>query len=168
MIQNKQVIGVTGPTGSGKSYISRLFKEIGAFVIEADKIGHDVLINEAKSDILTCFGTLDRKEIGKAVFTSSEKLKILNNIMYPLIIKRILNIVEEHEFTVIDAALLFETGLDKYCTKIIYVLANRKSRLKRIMERDKITLEQAENRLKSQSAKIPDVNIVICNDYEKL
>ena len=165
---NKQIVGITGPTGSGKSYISNIYKELGFSIIDADFIGHIVLENEAKEEILKTFGTLNRKEIGKIVFSNRERLKLLNNIMHPLIVQRVLNIIEENKKVVIDAALLFETGLDKICTEIVYVLASDKNRLKRIVERDNITIEQAENRIKSQSNTIPNVHFVVYNEYEKI
>ena len=164
---NKLIIGITGPTGSGKSYICNLFENLGAKIISADKIGHEVLINEAKEQILKYFRTLERKEIGHIVFKDKEKLKKLNDIMHPLIVNKILNIIKDESFVVIDAALLFEVGLHKYCTETIYVLANKNARLLRIIERDKITKLQAEARIENEPSSIPNVNIVIYNDFEK-
>ncbi|MCL1924164.1 MAG: dephospho-CoA kinase [Defluviitaleaceae bacterium] len=162
--QGKKVIGVTGSSGSGKSYVSKLFEKFGALIIDADKVGHSILENEAKEKILKEFGTVSRKELAAQVFSNKEKLNILNNIMHPLIIDKILNIIKTNNFVVIDAALLFETGLDKYCTETIYVFASYNTILERIIQRDGITREHAMARLKSQSKNIPNVNIIIYNE----
>ena len=167
MMQNKYIVGITGPTGSGKSYVSNLFKSLGAKIINADEIGHDVLINEAREDILNNFKTLERKEIAAIVFNNKESLEKLNSIMHPLIINRILNIIKNETFVAIDAALLFEAGLHEYCTETIYIFASKNTRLSRIIERDKITKTHAEARIKNEPSKIPDVNIVIYNDFEE-
>jgi len=162
-----KIIGVTGNTGSGKSTVSAYFEKQGGFIIDADKIGHEVIRKgtPAYSEIIDTLGTefLDgngeivRKKLGDAVFSEFEKLRLLTYITHKYIIRECDAIIERvkrersHPFTVIDAPLLFEAGMDGICDKIIIVTADEETRLGRIMARDGITREQAEDRVNSQT-----------------
>src|SRR3989339_536748 len=91
------IIGLTGPMGSGKTKAAQILKEKGAYVIEADKIAHDLLdVPQVLKKIVKAFGPvilsnkkIDRKKLGDLVFNNPKKLKILNGILHPLIIKEI-------------------------------------------------------------------------------
>ncbi len=156
------VIGITGGSGCGKSLVSSFLAEQGALVIDADKIAREVVepgqpaLAELKeafgSGILLPDGTLNRKRLGDIVFSNSEKLHILNCITHKYIKKEIENRAEHagQALTVIDAPLLFETGLDRLCGATIAVLSAWEMRVRRIMERDALTREQAEKRIAAQ------------------
>ncbi len=156
------VIGITGGSGCGKSLVSSFFAEQGTLVIDADKIAREVVepgqpalaeLTEAfGSGILLSDGTLNRKRLGDIVFSNSGKLHILNCITHKYIKKEIENRVEcaGQALTVIDAPLLFETGLDRLCDVTIAVLSAWETRVRRIMERDALTKEQAEKRIAAQ------------------
>lgn len=163
-----KVIGITGNSGSGKSFISSILKEYEGFIIDADKIGHDVLEKGmyAYNEVIDTFGhcildensNINRKSLGAIVFNDKSKLAELNKITHKYITKVITHKVNEiklnslYKFIVIDAALLIEAGLHKVCDIIILVDANKDIRLRRIMERDEISEEEAKSRIDSQTS----------------
>jgi len=135
------IIGLTGPMGSGKTKAAQILKEKGAYVIEADKIAHDLLdVPQVLKKIVKAFGPvilsnkkIDRKKLGDLVFNNPKKLKILNGILHPLIIKEIkkkIMIKDIGNWIVIDAALphLFQ-GI---AHEVWVVLSSRENRLKRL------------------------------------
>lgn len=159
------VIGLTGQTGAGKSTVSQIFAENGYAVINADYISRIVVekgsecLNELAdvfgSGIINPDGTLNRKALAGIVFTDKAKLEILNSIIYPYITTEILSQIKQYsdkgnKLILLDAPTLFESHADDFCEIIISVTANPDVRKKRIMERDNITAEQAQNRMDSQ------------------
>lgn len=162
----KKVIGLTGPIGSGKSAVSDMLKHKGVYVIDADEVARKVvekgepalekLRNYFGEKIIREDGSLDRKALGKIVFGDKCMREKLNRLVHPYIIYEIeqrLNYFynqAEAEIAVIDAALLFETGLDKKTEQIWYVDAKEDLRAERIIARDGITHKEAMNRIKAQ------------------
>ncbi len=153
------LIGITGQSGCGKTTISKLFEKNGYYIIDCDKIAHELMENDKNmlKELEVEFGSeyfnvgaLDRKKLGGLVFNDSEKLKTLNSITHRYILKRVNELLCGKEKVVIDAPLLIEAELDKICDKCIYIYCPAEIRLKRIMERDGITEEYATSRLKSQ------------------
>ncbi|MFC1596023.1 dephospho-CoA kinase [Candidatus Margulisiibacteriota bacterium] len=134
------IIGLTGTIGSGKSTVAQYLEKEGFVWIDADKAGHEFLEEDSPvyKDIMNLFGTNARESIREQVFIDPEKLESLNNLLHPLInqtIKQCLNCfdIAAPNKIVIDAALLFEIGLDKYCEEIWAVWSNKrliKSRMK--------------------------------------
>lgn len=162
---NGFIIGITGPTGAGKSYVSDILSKKGFAVIDADEIAREIvqpgskhLQNIAKhfgKDIINPDGSLNRKLLASRAFKSKEKTELLNSLSHPAIIERALYIAKElynngHELILFDAALLFESGSDKICRKTIAVCAPENIRLNRIIERDNLTIEQAKLRMSAQ------------------
>lgn len=155
------ILGVTGPSGSGKSALTRVFAEHGALILDADAIYHRLLSNSSAlrtaltdtytTDILTD-GQIDRKKLGKIVFSSPALLENLNSITHPFVIREIERLIAESQarFSVIDAPLLLESGLDSLCHTTIAVLAPREVRIERIVARDGITPEAAAMRIDAQ------------------
>lgn len=159
------VIGLTGPTGAGKSTVSRLFAQNGAVVIDADQIARRVvaggsqclvaLVLEFGYEILAADGTLDRARLGELVFTDKAKLKRLDEITYPYIMEQIEADLErcrrrQVRFAVLDAPTLFEAGADRLCSYIVSVIAPAQLRQARIMSRDNLTRQRAEHRMSAQ------------------
>lgn len=152
------LIGLTGKSGSGKSYAASLFKKWGALVIDCDKIAHEVLLKpEVTEKIRHYFGSdvfdgdiPNRKKLGEKVFSNAENLEMLNSIMHPVIVREILSCAENGRLCVIDGSELEASGIDKKCEHIIVVKADESVRLARITERDKISTEQALLRIKAQ------------------
>lgn len=183
------VIGLTGGIASGKSLVAGFLRQLGAEIINADVIGHQVIrpglpgyleILEAFGDsILEEDGAIDRKKLGAVVFACPEKLKLLNRITHPRIFSEIAKLLKtrrEQAFkrvVVVEAALLFEIGLDALVDEIWIIQADPEVRVKRIMERDGLTEEEAWERVQSQVSswrRIADADRVVYNnsDVEKL
>ena len=159
------VIGLTGGIASGKSTISDMLRELGAAVIDADIVSRDVvsqgsnaynrIIESFGDDILLEDGEINRKQLGNIVFSDEEKLKLLNEITHPEIIENVNAMIDvfkkqQKKVVVVDAAILIEMGLNKHVDCVWLVLANRNTQLKRVMERDQLSSEDAWNRINAQ------------------
>ena len=160
-----KIIGITGPTGAGKSVLSSLLSELGYPTIDADKVYHDMLIppSECLDAIRSHFGdgvfaqdgTLERAKLSQIVFNSPEKLELLNKTVLGKVIKRITKMTVEYsrrgvQTVIVDAPTLIESGFNKKCSLVISVLAPTELRVKRIMERDSINEEAARLRVRAQ------------------
>ncbi len=177
-------IGLTGSIASGKSTVSRFLRELGAIVIDADKVAKKIVKpgTPALEEIVECFGkdvlnedgSLNRKKLAEIVFYDSAKLKMLNEITHPRIVEKIKNTVARLEkkdktrIIVIDAPLLVETGLDKLVDEVWVVYVNPKIQIKRLLQREKdMTHEEALKRINSQMStdeKIKYADRVIYNN----
>ena len=152
----KYVIGLTGGTGAGKSIISDFLKEKGATIIDADAISREITkeggialgeIAEAFPGVITD-GILDRRALGRIVFSDKEKLSLLNKITHKYIKKLTEDKIDEAEgLIILDAPLLFEAGEEALCDKVIFVTADDDVRIKRIMARDNLSFEDAKGRI---------------------
>ncbi len=160
------LVGLTGGIASGKSLVARVLKDLGAHLIDADKIVHELLEpgQLAWEEVLACFGkgiqlpngTIDRRKLGELVFSSPEKRAWLNRCLHPKVFEvyteqvRHLRARQPEAIVVFDAALLIETGYHKKMDKVIVVYADEEQQLKRLMERDRFTHDQAVARIRSQ------------------
>ena len=160
------IIGLTGGIASGKSTVSALLVSKGARLVDADVIarevmlpGHEVLAAAVKqfgSEILSPDGTLNRGKLGDIVFQDPAALQALNNLTHPAIrreIKERMNSMEEEDpkkLTIVDIPLLFESGLENMFHEILVVYVPREVQIARLMERNGLSLEQAEARLNAQ------------------
>ena len=150
-------VGLTGPTGAGKSYVCEIFRQKGFKIIDCDKIAHELtaknapilteLASEFGEDVVKN-GELDRKLLASRAFDTKEHTKKLNSILHPAIIKRCKE--EANGLTVLDASQLFEANMQNDCYKVIGVLADEDVRIKRIIARDNITEQQAKLRMSAQ------------------
>ncbi len=161
-----RIIGLTGPSGSGKGALGEIFETVGIPCIDTDKVYHELLIppsacvNELVNkfgDIVLRDGLIDRKKLAEIVFSdkSGKLQKKLNAITHKYVIKQTWEILAEYEkqgktATVIDAPLLIEAGIDKKCDFNICVLADKELRKMRIIKRDCLSEEAAEMRLAAQ------------------
>ena len=177
------VIGLTGQTGSGKSTVARL---LGFESINADEVAHEVLLDPRVKnelcgrfgqDILDDNGEINRGELAKKAFANPNSLAMLGAITHPAIIKEILDRIELLEgrgekIILLDAPTLFESGAHKMCSKIIFVTADGQIRKKRIMERDGLSDQAAELRLRAQKTddfyKSADYKIINNGDKREL
>ena len=172
------IIGLTGGIASGKSTVSKYLAEKGFKVYDADKIAKD--ISEKKSvqeEIILTFGdkileenrNIDRKKLKEIVFKNKEKLKQLNAIIHPKVIDFYKELKEQNpdEIIIFDVPLLFESGIDKFCDRILVVISDYEIQLNRIVERDKIDRELASKIIKSQLSnkeRIKKADVVIENN----
>ncbi|MBL7085028.1 MAG: dephospho-CoA kinase [Candidatus Omnitrophica bacterium] len=141
------VLGVTGGLASGKTTVASMFKRLGAFCIDVDTIYHQLIkpkaalykkiISAFGNEILGRGGRIDRKKLGKLVFSKKQNLKRLCRITHPAIIKgmgrqiRNLKRSKKRKIILIDAPLLVEVGLVKMVDRLIVVKASRKKQIAR-------------------------------------
>ncbi len=160
------IVGLTGGIASGKSLVAKIFKDLGAYAIDADRIVHELLEpgQEAWREVLAYFGgsielpdkTIDRRTLGEIVFNDPEKRAWLNRCLHPKVFAvytaRVRHLHERHPDAVVvfDAALLIETGFQNKMDKVVVVYADEDQQLKRLMEREHFTREQALLRIRSQ------------------
>ncbi len=172
----RKIIGLTGPTGSGKSSAALIAKNFNIKVIDCDKVartavkkgsdGLNDLVKVFSSGILKKDGSLNRRELARRAFSSKENTKLLNKTLLPHISKIIMSKLKD-ETVLLDAPTLFESGLNKICDVTVAVLAEKEDRLKRIIERDKISKEDALLRInagKSDDYYIKKADYVLYNN----
>ncbi|TDL77449.1 dephospho-CoA kinase [Rhodococcus qingshengii] len=176
------VIGLTGGIASGKSTVSNMLKEMDITVIDADvearlavekgETAYQKIIAEFGDDILLDTEEIDRVKLGSIIFHNAEKRQLLNGIVHPEVRKRMNNQVEAarargEQVIVLDIPLLFESKLTHMVEKTILVYVDRDIQLKRLMERNDLSLEDAQARVKSQmplSDKVALADAVINNN----
>ncbi|WP_300357159.1 dephospho-CoA kinase [Fusobacterium sp.] len=156
------IIGLTGGIASGKSTVSKILKELGAIIVDADIKAKEIseredVVAEAKNifgnDIIDNNGKIDRVKLKEIVFSNKEKLKELNNLIHPKVVNEFKKIKEssnKNDIIIFDVPLLFETGMDKMCEKIILVFVDKDTQIKRMIERDNIDKKLAEKIINSQ------------------
>lgn len=157
-MQNKKVIGITGGSGAGKSYISKQLRKAGFCVIDADEIAHKCLekaeciaeIKQEFGDLVIKDGKPNRKKLSEIVFSEPKKLEKLENITHKYILSEIQSQIDlsEGDAVFVDGAVLIESGFK--CDFMIGVIADKGLRKERIINRDKITEEDAVRRISAQ------------------
>lgn len=162
------VIGLTGGVGTGKSTVSQILKDRGFSVIDLDVISHEVIeFSSVVEKIVQNFGrevldedeagncTISREKLGKIIFANKEKRLALNSIMHPEILKvmhkKILECKsEKNKIIFVEVQLLFEVQWEKEFDYILLVAAKRDMQVRRVLERDKRSEEEAWNIINSQ------------------
>ena len=156
-----KIIGLTGGIGSGKTTIANYFKTLGIPVYIADDEARKITDNiEILKEIETLFGNsvfddnqLNRQKVARIVFDDPKKLQQLNAIIHPAVKKHFENWLKQHlnePFVIKETAILFESGSYKDCDIIITVIVPLEIRIKRVMERDKISREAVLKRITQQ------------------
>ncbi|MBL7197466.1 MAG: dephospho-CoA kinase [Candidatus Omnitrophica bacterium] len=173
------VIGITGSFCTGKSEVAHIFKELGAKIIDLDKLAHATLRSETESfrkiikefteDILVN-RRIDRPLLAQKVFMSKKRLNKLNSIIHPIVIRQMLGLLKRfskrYKIIVVDVPLLFEAGMKRYFDYIIVVKANKKIQMKRAMKKTGLSKIDILRRINSQwpiAKKIKHANFVIDN-----
>ena len=158
------VIGITGPTGAGKTTVLNVLKELGGCILDADAVYHELLESDLtlRSDLEERFGPLtredgsfDRKKLGGIVFHDRLALNDLNNIAHRRVgleLGRRLWLAKKGgvQAAAIDAIALFESGVSELCHVTLAVLAPPEVRVRRIMAREGISEEYARARIAAQ------------------
>ncbi|MBE9512861.1 MAG: dephospho-CoA kinase [Chloroflexi bacterium] len=160
-----RIIGLTGGIGSGKSTVAQFLAGLGAVIIDADKIGHELLKPNTEAwrevvagfgrQILTPDGNIDRKKLGEIVFGNPESLLKLNRIMHPRIYEKVRAQLEEYRqggvgVVVLEAPLLLEAGWASLVDKIWVTVASRATVLRRLQERVGLSELESTARITSQ------------------
>lgn len=176
-------VGLTGGIGSGKSEVSRRLADLGAVVVDADRVAREVvepgtpglrrIIDAFGPQVLHADGTLDREALGRIVFTDPEKLATLNGIVHPLVGERITarmtQVQRDHPDAVVvyDVPLLVENGLADRYDVVVVIAAPPQTQLRRLVEQRGMTVEDAQSRIAAQAPladKLAVADLVIDND----
>lgn len=155
-------VGLTGMSGAGKTTVSECFARAGYHVINCDKTARDAakrgsplikrLADEFGKDVVNADGELNRGLLADRAFSSRESTEKLNSLMLPYIVSMIKKQIANanSEYVLLDAPTLFESGADKLCDCTVAVTADRDLCAARIVARDGITVQQANDRLSVQ------------------
>ena len=178
------VIGLTGGIASGKSSIAKRLEKLGAQIINADLVGHSVyepgteaydeIIQHFGDSVLNSNGSINRTILGSIVFSSSDKLHLLNTIVWPKIMEKIKERIskiaaEGARVCVVEAALLLEAGWDAVVDEIWVSVIPEDEAVKRLGERNELSEEEAKKRLASQlknRERVSRANVVLSTLWE--
>ena len=176
------VIGLTGNFGTGKTTVSQILAELGATVIDADKLGHELLQpnNQTYEELVATFGKsilkhngeIDRRKLGKLVFADTEALTRLNQIMHPRICEIVKQKIEEYRqagarVVVLEAALLIEAGWIPLLDQVWVTTAPEATASERLQKARGLSEEQFLARLRTQmpqNEKAKQADVVIDTD----
>jgi len=172
-------LGITGGIGSGKSVVSQLLELLGVPVFYADNESK-ILTNTSpviREKLISIFGNeiykggvLNKPLLASHIFNDENKLKAVNAIIHPEVLKQFDYWVQSHNHSTIvahEAAILFESGLNVYMDKVVLVSAPLDIRIDRVVKRDKATSQQVLKRIENQMSEEEKMNradYIICND----
>ena len=158
--------GLTGGIASGKSTVARILEESGAKVIDADRVGHELLrrSHPIYEQVVACFGhgilrpdgEIDRKLLGSMVFADQERLRELNALVHPELIARVDELAAELRagrpgaVIVVDAAVIYEAGVADSFAKILVAWCRPEQQIQRLMAKTGLSREEALRRVASQ------------------
>ena len=177
------IIGLTGGTGAGKSTALQALHKMGAHTLDCDEVYHKLLSDSVamKAEIETVFGDvvtagrIDRRKLGKIVWSNPASLQELNRITHKYVdneIDRQLRLQKEKgtKIAAIDAIALIESGQGNKCDIVVGVTAPQEKRLARIMSRDSLTKEDAQTRINAQKPEsffIENCDYILENPYDE-
>lgn len=156
----KFIVYLTGGIATGKTTVAKMFEELGAKVIDADEIAHNVIRKGEKAyykivevfgtDILDSSGEIDRRKLGKIVFEDKEKLTIIESIIHPEVLSKMVEEISRchSNFIVVEIPLIYEKKIKVH--PVIVVYASRNIQRERLRRRDNLPDEEIEARLNSQ------------------
>lgn len=159
-------VGLTGGYASGKSFVAAELDRLGCYIIYADKLGHQVLLPDGEAyapvvetfgaDILDEHGFIHRKKLGRLVFSSPEKLAILNKYVHPAVFRLEDRMLRDfaaghpHGIAVVEAAILIETGRYVEFDRLVLTACSEELQIARAMARDHAQEEQVRARMQMQ------------------
>ncbi len=176
------IIGLTGSIASGKSTVAKMMTALGLPIVDADIVARDVaepgtetlklIAENFGQHILLEDGSLNRAKLGDIIFHEPAKRKMLNDIMHPAIRQEMLRQRDAYleageKHVVMDIPLLFESKLQHFVERIIVVSVSEEVQLRRLMERNNLSTEDALARMHSQlpmSVKEKGAHAVIYNN----
>ncbi|MFC1985961.1 dephospho-CoA kinase [Chloroflexota bacterium] len=179
-----RVIGLTGGIGSGKSTVSQCLAELGAVILDADKVGHKILKSDTElwrkivaafgTRILTPSGDVDRKKLGEIVFRRPESLSQLNQIMHPRMYDMIKAQIEEYrrqgvDVVVLEAAILIEANWTSLVDEVWVTVSPEAAVLERVKKQRRLAEEETLARIRSQLSaeeRVKHADVVINNDSD--
>jgi dephospho-CoA kinase len=157
-------VALTGGLATGKSTVGRMFAELGCELVEADKLGHEVLAGPGREATVALFGegichpdgSINRRALGAVVFADAAKLAKLNAIVHPLVEElreqRFVEIFERdpHAIVLYEAAIHIETGLYKQFARVVLATCDEETQISRAMARSQWTREETVARIRRQ------------------
>lgn len=177
-----KIIGLTGGTGSGKSTVSKFLAHLGAVVIDADKVGHEVfkpgtkawqeVVDAFGQGIISADGTIDRRKLGEIVFSNPGARAKLNQVMHPLIYEQVKSRMEEYgrkgaAIIIVEAPLLLEVGWKSLVDEVWVTSASEATVIKRLKEQKGLSEAQSLARIRAQltdEERIRQADVVIDTD----
>jgi len=158
--------GLTGGIASGKSTVAAMFRRLGAKIIDADELGHDVIrsgspafaeiVSHFGREILDESGQINRKGLGEVVFADAAERALLNAIVHPAIMARRKELIAGYEASnpeaiiISDAALIYEVHIESYFLKVMVAWCRPEQQLERVTSKTGLSPEQAERRIAAQ------------------
>jgi len=176
-----KIIGLTGGIGSGKSTVARFLQELGAVIIDADKVGHELLESDAMlrqllidafgEKVIGTGGRISRPELAKHAFKNAHSVEKLNKIMHPVMLHHVKQLIDKYRdqkipVVILDAPLIIEAGWDNLVEQVWAVTAPAETVLRRLENRG-LSKEQALARIEHQlppEEKEKRADAVIIND----
>ena len=177
-----RIIGLTGGIASGKSTVSAILRNEGAYIIDTDQIAHDItlpqepawrgIVEKFGKEILSSDGTIDRRKLGQIVFNDKKKRIILEQITHPRIRSKVIQEIEEanlkaYSVVVLDVPLLFEVGWNEMADEIWVVYVDEQTQLSRLIARNNLSRQEAMDRIAAQKSladKVRLADVVIDNN----
>jgi len=160
------ISALTGGIASGKSVVARVLSDLGCYIHEADKEAHKLIspkspawekiVSRYGHKILTKNGYIDRRKLGKIVFSQKGELNFLNRLIHPQVLENLIQTIKQiqqmdkFKIFVSEAAVIIESGFVKHFEKLIVVYCNPDVQIQRLMNRDGITRKEALDRINSQ------------------
>lgn len=181
-------IGLTGGIASGKSTVSKILRQRGLPVVDADELARDAIIHGSEGyknvvkafgmDVLNKDGTLNRESLAEIVFTDKSQLEKLESIIHPIVREKTKKIKESlkaqgYKMAFYDVPLLFEKKMESMFDKVVVVYSRMDQQIERLKSRNNMTKEQAVNRILNQVSmddKIKKCDFVVDNtsDHKNL
>jgi len=159
-------VGLTGSIAVGKSFVCKVFRELGVFILDADQTAREVvepnteglraIVKNFGAEVVQPNGELDRIKLGATIFADEAKRQLLNSIVHPLVIEKQNNWLREREaenpdgISIIDAALMIESGGYRRFDKIIVVWCDSAMQLQRLVSRNNLNEQEALKRINAQ------------------
>lgn len=176
--RNMIIVAITGGIGSGKTTVSKIFKERGIPVFNSDLCARDAEkethiqegFKRILGDDIFVDGVLDRAKMRGIIFTDKDKLQQVNKLVTPFVKMKFEQFCKEntdHQIVMLESAILFETNAAGSFDYIVTVTASENTRMTRVIKRDNCTLEEVLNKLKNQLPeleKISKSNYIVIND----
>jgi len=163
-MKEKMIVALTGQSGAGKSSLAKYFVNNGIPVIDCDEIAKTIHSNvDCQLQLCECFGAdilengiINKQTLAQKAFSTPENLQKLTDITHPFIINKILSEADNYfkngkNIVIVDGAVIIGHDFEKYCDKFIVILCDRNSQYQRLIKRDGITLQQAQNRIAKQT-----------------
>jgi len=167
-------IGLTGGIASGKSTVCDLFSQLSVEIIDADKISHDItkkdglafqeILDHFSNKILGLDGELDRQKLRSLIFNDADEKRTLEKIIHPKVLNEINKNISDStaSYLIIAVPLMIETGMNKLMDRFLLIDCSIETQVRRLIERDKCTKQQAQSIIKNQASL--ESKRAICDD----